>query len=189
MTRVEALHRVCFGVVAALFCVILGACSAGWRVREKADAHQLPKHVTIYVVMSDQVAATDSGLAAAVVDALATELMKRGHEAPIEVAKLGEKVPVPRIELQIVGSQGGNAEMRGAGQFGGVLGAPGAAVGAGAGVAGASSITVDCYVVQANGNVTFRGRIGGASLGNTTGYDAVEAGEAVGLKIASSIAD
>ena len=87
----------CFGVVAALLCVVFCAWCAGWRVRKKVDAHQLPKHVTIYVVMNDQVAATDSGLAAAVVDALATDLMKRDHEASIEVAKLGEKVPSTRV--------------------------------------------------------------------------------------------
>jgi hypothetical protein len=109
---------------------------------------------------------------------------------PIEVAKPGDKPPVPRIELQMVESSGGNTAMRGAGQFAGAVPVPGSgAVGIGTGIAGASSIVVDCYVVAANGKVTFQGRVSGATLGNTTGYDAVEAGERVGSSIASTIAD
>ena len=158
----------------------LAACGASWRNRKKSDDHSLAKKITIHVVMSPTVANNDSGLAAAVVDALSTDLLKRGYEAPIEVAEPGQKPPVPRIELQMVESTAGSPEMRGAGQFAGVPGTE---------IAGASSITVDCYVVAANGKTTFQGRVSGVTLGNTTGYDAVEAGESVGLSIASAVAE
>jgi hypothetical protein len=164
----------------ALLSVGLSVCGAGWRNKLKSADHSLPKKITIYVAMSPAVANSDSGLAAAVVDALATDLIKRGYDAPIEVAKAGEKPPVPRIELQMVESTAGSTEMRGAGQLAGVPGME---------VAGASSIVVDCYVVAANGKVTFQGRASGLTMGNTTGYDAVEAGERVGLSIASEVSE
>lgn len=172
-----------------VFGTALAGCGAPWHVRDRSSDHRVPKRVTLYVAMSPAVAESDSGLAAAVVDALATELHRRGYEVSTEVAQPGEKPPVPRVELQIVDSKGGNTTMRGAGQFAGVFGLPGAAVGAGTGIAGASSITVDCYVVADRGNTTFRGRLSAMSIGNTTGYDAVEAGERVGLKIASEIVE
>jgi hypothetical protein len=59
----------------------------------------------------------------------------------------------------------------------------------GATVASASGVTVDCYVVSESGEVTFKGRVAGSTLGNTTGYDAIEAGERVGLSIASEVSD
>ena len=168
------------GIALAVLAVVLAACGAGWSGKVKSDDHELPKKITIYVAMSPAVANNDSGLAAAVVDALSTDLIKRGYEAPIEVAAPGDKPPVPRLELQIVESEGGNTEMRGAGQF---LGVPGTEI------AGASSISVDCYVVAANGKTTFKGRVNGGTFGNTTGYDAVVAGEQVGLSIASAVAE
>jgi hypothetical protein len=176
-------------VVVMAVCAVVSGCGAAWLVEEKADNHRLPKRVTLYVAMSPAVAEADSGLAAAVVDALSMRLTQHGYEVPIVVARLGEPAPVPRIELQIVESSGGDTVMRGAGQFGGLLGAPGGAVGAGAGIAGASQITVDCYVVSAAGATTFRGRVSAATFGNTTGYDAIEAGETVGLSIARTVAD
>jgi hypothetical protein len=130
--------------------------------------------------MSRAVANSDSGLAAAVIDALSTDLIRRGYTVPIEVWKPGDVPPVPRLELQIVESSGGDTVMRGAGQLAGVPGTE---------IAGAGSISVDCYVVAANGKVTFQGRVSALTLGNTTGYDAVEAGERVGLSIASAVAD
>jgi hypothetical protein len=159
---------------------VLAACGAGWRNQVKSDEHALPKKITIYVAMSPAVANSESGLAAAVVDALSTDLIKRGYEAPIEIAAPGEKPPVPRIELRMVASSAGSPEMRGAGQFFGVPGME---------TAGASSITVDCYVVAANGKTTFKGRVNGSTYGNTTGCDAVLAGEQVGLSIASAVAE
>jgi len=176
-------------VVALALGTALSGCGAAWLVEEKAEHHELPRRVTLYVAMSPAVVEADSGLAAAVVDALSTRLTQRGYEVPIAVARLGEKPPVPRLELQIVDSAGGDTVMRGAGQFGGILGVPGSAAGVGAGIAGASYITVDCYVVSAAGVTTFRGRVSASTFGNTTGHDAIEAGETVGLSIARTVAD
>ncbi|HEX6277359.1 MAG TPA: hypothetical protein VFZ53_30160 [Polyangiaceae bacterium] len=180
--------RLLAGVSLALWTTLAG-CGAAWLVEEKTEHHALPRRVTLYVAMSPAVAEADSGLAAAVVDALSSRLTQRGYEVPIVVARLDEKPPVPRLELQIVDSAGGDTVMRGAGQFGGVFGLPASAAGVGTGIAGASHITVDCYVVSAAGVTTFRGRVSASTFGNTTGHDAIEAGETVGLSIARTVAE
>jgi hypothetical protein len=59
----------------AVLSLAVAACGAGWRGKVKSEHHKLPRKITLYVAMSPAVAEGDSGLAAAVVDALSTDLI------------------------------------------------------------------------------------------------------------------
>lgn len=136
----------------------------------------------MYVAVSDRVAKTDSGNVAAMVDALETDLREHGRLVTIEAARLDEKPPVPRLELQVWDSDSGDAGMRGAGHLTGLL----TPVGTALVVGGGGSMLVHAYVVNANG-ARYLGRFSSGSFGAVTEVE-VAAGERTGHAIASKLA-
>ena len=142
-----------------------------------------PREVTVYVAVSDRVAKTDSGNVAAMVDALEADLREDGRVVTIVAARLDERPPVPRVELQVRDSDSGDAELRGAGKISGLLmpitGA--ALVGAGTG-----SMQVDAYVVTSANRSRLLGRYSGSSFAALSD-ESVAAGDRVGHSIASSL--
>jgi hypothetical protein len=141
----------------------------------------LPTEVTLYVAVSDAVADADTGVVLALVDALETDLREEGYQVTVLAARPDERPPRPRLEVQVVASDGGDETLRGAGQFGGLFGLTGSAVGIAAMVSGASDIEVEYYVVSANGGKpTVQGQLSAGSIGD----DAADAGKSAGHAIA-----
>lgn len=160
-------------------------CATYWAKKEQADDYSLPRKVTLYVVMSDEVADGDSGLAAAVVETLEADLKEDGYAVELVVARKGEAPPVPRIELQILDSRSGSAGARNtANVLWGTL--PGGV----ASIAAADSIAIDCRVVLDRASKpVFSGRIKNQILAGSTGQDGVAMGRKVGEEIADTLAD
>ena len=143
--------------------LVLGAlgCSSlvAWRNSSRLPGHRLPQKIAIYVAISPNVsAADDGGNVAALVDALEARLRESGREVSVVPARPNEVPPAPRIELQVLGTDRGNPEMRGAGQLFGVWAA--------SSDEDFSKIVVDVYAVPANGPPTFSGRVTGVTFGS-----------------------
>lgn len=163
------------------------ACNSlvSWRNVNRAPQHQLPHTLAIYVAVSPQVSsADDGGNVLALVDAIEARLRASGREVTVVPARLDEPAPLPRVELQIQSTAGGDPQMRGAGQLVGLLGLPGAVAGASLTVSGSSSVVVDVYAVPASGPPTFSGRVSGTTFGNASDSGNVAGAEAAGDSIA-----
>src|SRR5262245_59004720 len=78
--------------------------------RPRTPRYPLPPVVTLYVVVSDQVAKNDDGNVAGMVEALEAELREAGYMVEILGAHQGEAPPVPRIELRVMTSEGADRE-------------------------------------------------------------------------------
>jgi len=155
-------------------------------MRRATAAHHVPEHVVVYVAVSRQVASvSDGGNVAALVDGLERELVAHGRQVTVVGARLDERPPVPRIELQFQFVDVGDPQLRGAGQLGNLLGAPlGVSVMT---VGDSSDVHVDIYAVPESGPVTFTGRLRATNWGSTTGHDAVAASESAGESIAKTL--
>jgi hypothetical protein len=172
--------------VAALSLWVAGCNSlVMWRASTRSPLHQLAHKIAIYVAVSPQVAAADDGgNILALVDALEAKLRASGREVSVIAARLDETPPVPRIELQFQSSEGGDPQMRGAGQLVNVLGLPGLVVGTGMVVHGSSGVVVDIYAVPDSGPPTFTGRVSGTTFGNASDSGNVAGAESAGESIA-----
>jgi hypothetical protein len=161
---------------------LLSACARPW-ARTK-PSHPLPQQISIYVAISDEVAASnDGGSIAALVEALDDDLRERGYQPVIIAAHPAEKPPLPRIELQVLSADWGSRGMRGAGNLAGMAAAPAGVVA----VAASGSLVVDCYVVQADSSVTFNRRYQASTLfTDHDGYDTAGA-ERTGRSIAMAV--
>lgn len=150
----------------------------------------VPHDVTVYIAMSDAAAETDTGNVAAMVEALEAKLTKEGYVVTIVAARRDERPPVPRLELQVLSSESGDAAVRGAGNLVGLFGAAGlvgsvAAVGGGVVVSSErGTMLVDAYVVRGGdepalylGRISSKAQAGGAE-------DAIDAGRGAGNAIA-----
>jgi hypothetical protein len=107
---------------------LVAAClELGCGPKHPAKPPLLAREVTVYVAVTDQVAETDTGNIAAMVDALEADLRDAGRSVTIVAARQDERPPAARLELQVMGSDSGSAGMRGAGNlvgfFGGAVGA------------------------------------------------------------------
>jgi hypothetical protein len=140
--------------------------------------------VTIYVAVSNQVAKTDSGNVAAMVDTIESELREEGRSVSIVAARLDERPPVPRVELQVASSDSGDAQLRGAGQLSQLLGP---VTGVALLGAGSGHMRVDAYLVPADGGkARFVGRYESSSFGAISDQETA-AGERVGDSIAHAL--
>jgi hypothetical protein len=166
----------------ALGALLVGALACG--PKHPADWPKLGHEVTIYVAVSRQVAETDTGNVAAMVDVIESGLHEDGHVVSVEGARRGERPPVPRIEIQVQDSDSGNAKLRGAGNLSQLLfPVTGVAIiGAGSG-----HILVDVYLVPGHEQrARFVGRFAGASGGSAL-EDAVTAGTEAGNEVLDAI--
>ncbi len=147
-------------------------------------SHPLPRQISIYVAITDDVAASnDGGSIAALVEALDDHLRERGYQPVIVGARADEKPPLPRIELQVLSADWGSRGMRGAGNLAGTVAAPAGVIA----IAATGSLVVDCYVVQADSKVTFRQRYQASTLFTShNGYDTAGA-ERTGRSIALAV--
>jgi hypothetical protein len=152
--------------------------------RQPALVALFPNEVVIYVAVSDQVAKSDTGNVAAMVDTIESELREEGRVVSIVAARLDERPPLPRVEIQVASSDSGDAQLRGAGDLSGLLmPVTGVAlVGAGSG-----HMRVDAYVVPADGRkARFIGRYESGSFGAISDQETA-AGERVGSSIAAAL--
>ncbi len=139
------------------------------------------REVTIYVAITPEVAESDTGNVAAMVDALEADLREAGYAVTIVGARSDEKPPVPRVEIQVMSSDSGNAKARGAGQL------LGGAVGTAIAIANGGSMLVDTYWVPGGtAPARYLSRYGGSSFGSSSEAE-VAAGNRVGHSIARGL--
>ncbi|HET9953657.1 MAG TPA: hypothetical protein VFQ61_04100 [Polyangiaceae bacterium] len=175
---------------AVLACV---GCGTWWSETHRTPNYKLPQRLTIYLAVNERVARTDDGgIIAAMVEALEDDLREEGYAVQVLGARLGEKPPVPRIELQVTDTTPENGKLRGAGELVGIVGGSvvtaGGLAGGGMVVGASGRVVVECYVVTGpNHHATFAGRLAAHSWGTTTGRDSVSAGERAGHEIASEL--
>jgi hypothetical protein len=142
------------------------------------------REVNLYVAVSDRVAKTDTGNISAMVETLEADLEDAGRIVNIVPARLDEKPPFPRLELQVMSSDSGDAQMRGAGHLSQLLSpiTGVALIGAGTG-----SMLVDVYIVSGDGrHPRYLGRYSGSSFGTITDAS-IEAGKDVAHQISDSL--
>ena len=157
---------------------------AGACARRQAR-YPLPQQVTLYVAVSDQVAKTDTGNVAAMVDALEADLREAGHFVHVVPARNDEAAPLPRIELQVRTSDPTDMEALGGAQLISMT-TPLAVLPIGA----SGSMDVDAFIVSdGRSPATYLGRVQTSSLfGATLGQDETTlAGERAGHSIASKL--
>jgi hypothetical protein len=163
-----------WGAIGGAALLVLAAC------QQHIVSPSVPREVTIYVAIGDGVVESNDGNVAAMIDVLEAELRSEGRAVTVEVARLGEAPPVPRLELQVLGSNPGNPAARGAEYAVGVAG--GVAV-----LGDFGHAKVDAFVVPSGGRQPiFLGRFSASSFGALT-EESVAAGERVGQAIASSL--
>lgn len=175
------------GVGGASLCL---ACNSlvTWRNIAQSPQYQLPQAITIYVAVSPTVSAgDDGGNVLALVDGLESGLRGSGREVSVLAARADEKPPLPRIELQVQSSDGGDPTMRGAGELVGFFGLAGAVAQSATSVAGSSKVVVDVYVVPASGTTTFSARVAGMTFGNASDSGNVAGAQSAGNSIASRL--
>jgi hypothetical protein len=139
--------------------------------------------VTVYVAVSARAAQQDTGNVAAMVDTLESDLREVGRSVAIVAARLDERPPLPRIEVQVRSSASGDAQLRGAGQLSQLM-SP--VTGAALYGAGTGSMTADVYVVRRANEPTYLGRFSSSSFGAMSDT-AVAAGERVGHQISAHL--
>jgi hypothetical protein len=146
-----------------------------------AHSSLFQREVTIYVAITPAVAKSDTGNVAAMVDAVEAQLREAGYMPTIVAARADEKPPVPRVEIQVMTSDSGDAQMRGAGNLmGGVVGATIA-------IANGGSMLVDAYWVPGGtAPARYLRRYRGSSFGAVS-EEAVAAGDSVGHSIARDL--
>jgi hypothetical protein len=177
-------------VIVLLVALVLGleGCSGVvlWKMRVTTAEHRVPDDVVVYVAVSPLVADNDDGgNVAALVDGLERELRARGKRVTVVPARLDERPPLPRVELQFQVTDAGDPELLGAGQLLNLIGTP---AGIGVGTFGTrSEVAVDIYAVAPTGAVTFTGRLKATNWGSTTGHDSVAAAESAGESIAKTL--
>lgn len=152
--------------------------------KRPAEPALLAREVTVYVAVTDQVAKSDTGNVAAMVDAIETDLREEQHAVTIVAARRNEAPPPVRLEVQVLSSSSGDASVRGAGQlagfFNGVIGPVGSAVA----ISERGKVLVDAYVVRGAGRPTvYLGRIESSSL-FAMSEESIAAGERMGHFIA-----
>jgi hypothetical protein len=163
--------------------LLLGAasCLFGCGLRKDSVlAREFPHEVTLYVAISDKVAKNDSGNVAAMIDVLEQELRAEGRLVTVIAAHDDEKPPLPRIELQVRESDGGDARMRGAGHL---MNSP---VGTALVAAGGGAMLVDAFVVTAAGQGRHLGRFSHGSF-FAISEEEVAAGQRTGSAIAGRL--
>lgn len=168
----------------ALLAVITTVVGCGPQ-RPSAIAQAFPKkEVTIYVAVSARVADSDTGNVSAMVDALEEDLREDGYFVNIEGARLDERPPRPRLEIQVRASDSGDAELRGAGQLTSLLVPVAGIAFIGAGV---GRMEVDAYVVDAKGASQYVGHFRGSSSSSSIDPTAsIHGGLSVGHAIAGA---
>lgn len=97
-----------------------------------------------------------------------------------EGARLGEKPPLPRLEIQVRDSDSGDAQLRGAGQLTQLL-SPLTSLALIA--AGGGNMVADVYIVDEGDRSQYVGHFTGGSFGAVTEVE-IAAGERVGHQIA-----
>jgi hypothetical protein len=139
------------------------------------------RQVTIYVAITPEVEKNDTGNVAAMVDALEADLREAGYEVSIVAARADEKPPVPRVEIQVMGSDSGDARARGAGNLMGGL------IGATMVLANLGSMLVDTYWVPGGAAESrYLKRYKGSSFFSMS-EEEVAAGDRVGHAIADDL--
>jgi hypothetical protein len=162
-----------------LLLVALGALGCAPR-KSVVVAQYFPHEVTVYVAVSARVGQSDRGNVAAMVDALEADLREGGSLVSILGARLDERPPVPRLEIQVRDSDSGEPVLRGAGQLTQLMSPlTGLALVGG----GGGSMDVDAYIVDKDNVAHYVGHFESGSFGATTEVD-VAAGDRVGHAIA-----
>lgn len=139
--------------------------------------------VTVYVAVSARAAQQDTGNVSAMVDTLEADLRDVGRSVAIVAARLDEKPPLPRIEVQVRSSDSGDAQLRGAGQLTQLL-SP--VTGVALYGAGTGTMTTDVYVVPRANQPTYLGRFSGSSFAAMSDAS-IAAGQRVGHLIAGRL--
>jgi len=141
----------------------------------------LPREVALYVAITPEVEKSDTGNVAAMVDRLEAELREAGYNVTILGARADEVPPVPRIEIQVMSSDSGNAQARGAGKL------MNSVVGATIAIASGGSMQVDTYWIPGgNGQPRYLARYKGSSFGSIS-EEEIAAGDNVGHAIARDL--
>jgi hypothetical protein len=170
-------------LVAASSFFVWGAAGCG----PHRPAISLPSEVTLYVAVSDQVARTDTGNVAAMVDALEADLREAGHTVSIVAARDDERAPIPRVEVQVRTSDPADKETMAGASLTSLALTPVAGVVA---LGTSGSIQVDAFVVsRAEAKPQYLGRIEASSFGGATlGQDETSlAGDRAGHRIAKRL--
>jgi hypothetical protein len=155
--------------------VLLLACGCGGS--KHANWPDMPEVVTVYVKANEAATKADSGNMAAMLDVIETEFREDGRRVEVVVARDDERAPVPRLELQVLGSDSGDAKMRQQGHL-----MPGI-IGDTMLIASAGSMLVDAFIVRGGGNKPiYLGRFGGSPA--ALSEEQVAAGESTGRIIA-----
>jgi hypothetical protein len=151
--------------------MLLNACAtATWQWSKTAPGYVAPSQVFLVVTLGPEFDsdADDGGGIASLVDALTSELNRRG--IPVNFAEADERKAYPRLTLTVRASDPGNRVLS---HF-----LP----------TGNASISVDCEVRRARGQpASFRGEIAGYLMGQST-TDSSTGAEAAGRAIARAVA-
>jgi hypothetical protein len=162
-----------------LVCAALVALGCG--PTRPAQAPLLPREVTVYVAVTDQVAKTDQGNVAAMVDAIETDLREEQHAVTIVAARSDEAPPPVRLEVQVMSSSSGDASVRGAGQLAGFFSG---VVDTAVALSEAGTVLADAYIVRGGGRpVVYLGRMESSST-FAVSEEAIAAGTRLGHFIA-----
>ena len=136
-------------------------CHPGPRAPEPAPL--LGREVTVYVAVTNAVAKNDTGNVAAMVDAIESDRREEGRSVTIVAARPDERPPGPRLEVQVLDSDSGDATRRGAGDLAGFFSGGSMLAGVGSTAirsSGSGKIVVDAYVVRGPGlPVVYLGRV------------------------------
>jgi hypothetical protein len=124
--------------------LLLGAVLGLAACRPRVPRYPLPRVLTLYVVVSPQVAKNDTGNVSGMVDAIEEDLRDDGYEVSIVAARDDEAPPASRVELRVVTSDPADQEAMAAGQLGNLAGVP---LGVGVIGIGGGGILVDAYFV------------------------------------------
>lgn len=144
----------------------------------------LPREVTLNIAVSDQVAKTDNGNVAAMVEVIEADLKDAGYFTQLVTAHPAEAPPLPRVEIQVRTASSADRERMGSAQLvswavtpvGGVL-----AIGAN------GSIMVDTFFVAEGRKPTYVGRTESSSIMAMTEDAQTAAGERAGHAIARDL--
>lgn len=145
----------------------------------------MPPVVSVYVVVSAQVAKDDQGNVAAMVETLEAELHEAGYQVSIVPARDDETPPASRLELRVLTSEAADREFAAGAQLGGYL-LP--VVGVAAMGGGGGEIVVEAYWVPGgNGKPTHLGRFAAGTFMAMAEDTQTVAGERAGRRIASNL--
>jgi hypothetical protein len=147
-----------------------------------ANWPDIPEVVTLYVKANGDDIKKDEGNIAAMLDVIETEFREDGRRVEVVVARDDERAPVPRLELQVLGADSGDAEMRKQGHVVGQVVSQ--VIGDTMLIAGSGSIVVDAFIVRGGGRKpVYLGRFSAGSM-TSLSDEQVAAGESTGHIIA-----